>query len=59
MIYRKKTANLNNSEKIADIQFILNHIFNSVETNLFSKDEIEVFNKSDYDEESSNDEDDD
>lgn len=56
--YRKKIVYLKDSEKIADIQFILNHISTTAGYNLFIKEELEDFNKLIYDEESSSDEDD-
>ena len=46
--WRKKTSHLNNMEKIANIIFILNHIADNVQFELFDKSDIEDFNKSDY-----------
>ena len=44
--WQKKFGHLNFSEKIANIQFILNHIAETVEFDIFPKDLLENFDKS-------------
>ena len=46
--WRKKNNHLNNMEKISEIIFILNHIANTVQFELFDKADIEDFNKNQY-----------
>ena len=46
--WRKKTSNLSNDKKLDNIKFIFNHISNTVERDLFSKEEIEDFEKNEY-----------
>ena len=46
--WRKKNNHLNNMEKISEIIFILNHIADTVQFDLFDKDDIEDFNKNQY-----------
>ena len=46
--WRKKNNHLNNMEKISEIIFILNHIADTVQFELFDKSDIEDFNKNQY-----------
>ena len=46
--WRKKTSNLSIDKKLDNIKFIFNHISNIVEWDLFSKEEIEDFEKNEY-----------
>ena len=47
--WHKKNSHLNNMEKISEIIFILNHIADTVQFELFDKFDIEDFNKNEYD----------
>ena len=44
----KKNNHLTNMEKISEIIFILNHIADTVQFELFDKDDIEDFNNNQY-----------
>lgn len=48
----KKIIQSINTQKVANIQFILNHNPDTVEFDLFIKEELEDFNKSEYEAES-------
>ena len=44
-----KNKDLNNNQKLNEIKDILNHIVGTVQFKLFEKEDIEDFNKSEYD----------
>ena len=53
--WTKKVSNMVNQQKIDEIKFIFNHISETVELDLFTKSEIEYFEKEQYDDEISDD----
>ena len=46
---RKKIANLNNNQKLDEIKFLFNHKAETVEFNLYKKNELLDYNKDEYD----------
>ena len=45
----KKTAHLNNNQKLNEIMLLFNHLAETVEFNLYDKNELLDYNKDEYD----------
>lgn len=48
MEWRKKLSHKNNNEKIKNLQFIFNHVVNTVKYDLFNLEELKNYEKLDY-----------